>query len=171
MDYYLIQTNADAAAFLAEEFVRRNDFSTSGLRSSDGSLSRIIRTDPSLNVVAVTRDQTSGPVLLRDYEEFPSASLLTLSQSESMPGFREKRLYRVLFARTPAGGPAENGDVVEAGDRYNWLLRTIGHSVAWCLDLTAHLNEGTTLGTVLDRLTDQMRLHHGLIPVTTERFQ
>jgi hypothetical protein len=162
MDYYLIHGRGT----LAEQFVRRKDFSAAGLRSSDAGLSRLIRTDPTLRVVPVTGE----PVLLPDYEEFPSASTLILGDGTPLPGFREKRLYRVLFARSPAD-PRAFGELEEEGDSYRWQLRSIGNGVAWCLDVAAHLNEGTTLGPVLDRLTDQMRHRQGLIPVTTERFQ
>ena len=166
MDYYLIAGYGS----LAEEFMRRNDFSTAGLWSSDAALSRLIRTDLTLSVVPVSSERTGGPVPLRDYDEFPSAPMLALTSSEPLPGFRERRLYRILFARTPVDPPPP-GDLTDGGESYSWLLRRIAGGVAWCLDVTAHLDEGVSLGPVLDRLTDEMRLRHGLIPVTTERFQ
>lgn len=162
MDYYLIRGHR----ILAEEFVRRNDFSVAGLRSSDGVLSRLIRTDPSLDVTPMIGE----PVPLRDYVEFPEASMLALSPDTPLAGYREKRLYRILFARTPLE-PTLAGEQAEGGDLFQWQLRNIGNGVAWCLDLAAQLNDGTTLGPVLDRLTEHMRLRQGLIPVTTERFQ
>ena len=167
MDYYLIQAHGS----VAEEFVRRNDFSTAGLRSSDAALSRLIRTDPTLSVVPLAGEQTGAPIPLRDYDEFPSAPMLALSPSQPLPGFREKRLYRVLFARTPAEPSPAGGEYDEGGDSYSWLLRHVAGGVAWCLDVTAHLNEGASLGPVLEHLTGYVRLRHKLIPVTTERFQ
>lgn len=164
MDYYLIQDRV----ILAEQFVRRQDFSTAGLRSSDAALSRLIRSDTSVSAVAV--EEAGEPPSLRDYEEFPSAPMLSLSPGRPLPGFREQRLYRILFARMPTTS-AEGGSLVEGGDRYSWAPRRIANGVAWCLDVTAHLNQGTVLGPLLERLTGQMRLRHGLIPVTTERFQ
>jgi hypothetical protein len=165
MDFYLVSRKV----VLAEEFVRRDDFSTAGLRSSDAGLSRLVRTDPGLDTVAIAGAAGAPP--LRDYEEFASAPMLSLTPNEPLPGFREKRFYRILFARTPVGEPALGGDLAEAGDGYSWSLRLIAGGAAWCLDLSAHLNTGATLGPVLGRLTDEMRLRHGLIPVTTERFQ
>lgn len=165
MDYYLIQDRV----VLAEQFVRHDDFSTAGLRSSDAALSRLIRSDTSVSAVAVSSSPRTPPPL-RDYEEFPSAPMLSLSPGRPLPGFREQRLYRILFARMPAT-MAEGGTLAEDGDVYSWTPRRIANGVVWCLDVTAHLNQGTVLGPLLERLTGQMRLRHGLIPVTTERFQ
>jgi len=53
MDYYLIH----GRGVLVEEFVRRPDFTTAGLRSSEAILSRRIRADPALSVVPITREQ------------------------------------------------------------------------------------------------------------------
>jgi hypothetical protein len=145
--------------------VRRNDFTTAGRWSSDAGLSRLIRLDPTLSAVPLLE----GSAPLRDYEELPSAPTLALSSAEPLTGFREKRLYRTLFSRVPAE-PSPGGEIAEGGDRYLWQLRRIGNGVAWCLDVTAHLDEGTTLGSVLDRLTGIMRLGYRLIPVTTERL-
>jgi hypothetical protein len=164
MDHYLV----DSRLVLAEEFVRRGDFSTEGLRSSDASLSRLIRARSDLSAVAIEGPTDRPP--LRDHERFRSGPMLELTPHEPLPGFREKRLYSVLFARRPDGDPAEAGELVAGGDRYSWRLRRVANGVAWCLDVTAHLDEGDTLGPVLDRLTGEMRMRHGLIPVTTERF-
>ena len=150
--------------------MRHEDFSTVGLRSSDARLSHLIRTDLSVPVIALTGEQAGDPPPLRDYQEYPTAPMLSLSPSRPLPGFREQRFYRVLFARMPAT-VSEDGALEEGGDCYSWTPRRIAHGVAWCLDVTAHLNHGTMLGPLLERLTGRMRLRHGLIPVTTERFQ
>ena len=167
MDYYLI----DNRTVLAEEFVRGADFSTTGLRSSDAGLSLLIRSDSSVSAVAVTREQAGEAPPLRDHEEFPRAPMLTVTPAEPLPGFREKRFYRILFARKPTGHDGAGGELDDGGDRYNWQLLPVAGGIAWCLDLTAHLNDGGALGPLLTRLSDEMRLRHGLIPVATERFQ
>lgn len=84
-------------------------------------------------------------------------------------GFRERRVYRVLFAKelkTPLG----DGERTVGGDHFAWTVRPVGRGIAWALDVTVLLvSEGAAIGPVLDGLTDWVR-RHGLIPVTTERF-
>jgi hypothetical protein len=158
-----------------------------GRWSSDTAFSRSVRTDPRLSarVVPTTRAGAeraypgrlpAEPVLrtyFRDYDEYPAAApLLALTPAPPPPeGFREKRLYRVLFAKTPAKPEPATGRLVEGGEVYTWQLRRIGDGLGWSLDVSVLLKEGTSIGPVLDRLTDLTRIRHGLIPVTTERFQ
>jgi hypothetical protein len=154
-----------------------------------------VREDPSLaaRVVPAERaeaervyaQQLPTEALLRnhfhDYLSFPSATVLRL-------GTHDRRLYRVLFAKTlaPAGlaslrsrwGPAEGDPRVMASarlaigaDLFTWDLRRLGPGLAWCLDVSV-LSHGTaedSIAQVLDELTSAVR-QQGLIPVTTERL-
>ncbi|RAO21242.1 hypothetical protein ONO23_01838 [Micromonospora noduli] len=124
-----------------------------------------------------------------DHQPIATAPPLRLGPAQPPVGFHERRVYRVLFAkdlraeqvaslrtawRSPAGGTvasAASGRLVEHGDQFTWDLRRVGHSLAWCLDVTALLRtDGTAaLGSTLSELTNVLR-QHGLIPVTTERF-
>jgi hypothetical protein len=52
-----------------------------------------------------------------------------------------------------------------------WDLRRVGPGVAWCVDVTAYLGNGSVsaVGALLQNLKLLMR-EQGLIPVTIERF-
>ncbi|MBQ0989955.1 hypothetical protein PSH03_004944 [Micromonospora sp. PSH03] len=124
-----------------------------------------------------------------DRQPIATAPPLRLGPAQPPAGFHERRVYRVLFAkdlgaeqvaslrtawRTPAGGTgasAATGRLDMHGDQITWDLRRVGHSLAWCLDVTALLRTDATmlLGSALSELTNVLR-QHGLIPVTTERF-
>ena len=134
-------------------------------------------------------DETVLRTHFLDHQPIATAPPLRLGPAQPPAGFHERRVYRVLFAkdlraeqvaslrtawRTPAGGTgasAASGRLDEDGDQFTWDLRRVGHSLAWCLDVTALLRTDATvaLGSTLSELTNVLR-QHGLIPVTTERF-
>jgi hypothetical protein len=119
---------------------------------------------------------------------------LRLSSADVPHGFHDKRIYRTLFANDlpadslpilraawqmtaaadladPRAGVIGTAGRRVADDVFTWDLRRIGTRLAWCLDLTACLCTGRddAIGPLLWELTTQLR-QHGLIPVTTERF-
>ncbi|GII29936.1 hypothetical protein [Planotetraspora mira] len=211
-----------AEGIVVEEFVLADDHTAIGLDSagwtaadgdwwSSAAFARGMRGDPELRrrVVAVPRrdaevvyrrlggGELPGETALRSrfHDREPLGEpLLLLSSPEAPAGFREKRVYRVLFAgevgrdrlahlraiwrmtlsddfadpRTRVVGTAS---LNVADDLFSWDLRRIGPGVAWCLDLTACLagRSGDTVRPLLRELTTVMR-HEGLIPVTIERF-
>ncbi|MEU8393175.1 hypothetical protein [Micromonospora sp. NPDC048842] len=124
-----------------------------------------------------------------DRQPIATAPPLRLGPAQPPTGFHDRRVYRVLFAkdlgagqvaslrtawRTPAGGTgasAATGRLDQNGDQITWDLRRVGHTLAWCLDVTALLRTDATvvLGSTLCELTSVLR-QHGLIPATTERF-
>ncbi|MGC4745637.1 hypothetical protein ACLQ28_08240 [Micromonospora sp. DT201] len=124
-----------------------------------------------------------------DHQPIANVPPLRLGPAQPPAGFHERRVYRALFAkdlraeqvtslralwRTPVGGAstsAANGHLEKDGDQFAWDLRRVGHTLAWCLDVTALLSTATAdaVGSTLLDLTSVMR-QHGLIPVTTERF-
>ncbi|GIH95604.1 hypothetical protein ACFFMN_06590 [Planobispora siamensis] len=186
---------------------------TDGTWWSSAAFSRGMRTDPALRdrVVAVHRrtaeavyrrisgEDLPGEAALRGrfHDRLPlddSAPLL-LGSPEVPEGFRERRVYRVLFAGDldaerlrrlrclwamgPADGSADPPARVagtarlRAGrDVLTWDLRRIGPGTAWCLDLTACLGGSSddTVGSLLRELRTAMRHDARLIPVTIERF-
>jgi hypothetical protein len=124
----------------------------------------------------------------------PASPPLRLTPPEIPEGFREKRVYRILFADElrkdrlahlqQVWGMTLADDVTGprarvlgtahrrvAGDVFTWDLRQIGPGVASCIDLTAYLGDppGDTVGALLRELMTIMR-YEGLIPVTIERF-
>ncbi|MEH0972565.1 hypothetical protein V6U77_15705 [Micromonospora sp. CPCC 205546] len=208
---------------LVEEFVRDHEFVTVGLfaaawRADDprwlscASLSRVMRTDPVSLTRVVPSDRSGAEIAYQqlgggrlpdeaalrssflDYETLATAPLLRLGPADTPAGFREKRTYRVLFAKDlqveqvealrgrwnpPPGGQGGRGPIPQmpaghrrAGDDlFSWTLHRIGGGLAWGLDVTALLATelDDTVGPVLDDLTQTVR-QHGLIPVVTERF-
>ncbi|MFB9629082.1 hypothetical protein [Nonomuraea helvata] len=58
-----------------------------------------------------------------------------------------------------------------SGGGFTWELRRIGAGIAWCVDVTAHLEAApaAALGALLDHHRQAIR-ELGLIPVTVERF-
>ncbi|GAA5190489.1 hypothetical protein GCM10023322_45730 [Rugosimonospora acidiphila] len=208
---------------VVEEFVLAEDHSALALASagwgpsddrwwSSAALSRTMRTDPELRarVVPVDRDD-AGDVYRRlgggelpdeetlrthfsDQARLADSAPLWLGTEAPPDGYREKRVYRVLFAKEltaprladlsalwglePAGDVRDPGTRVVGtarrardGDLFTWDLRRIGEDIAWCLDVTAYLatGPGHSIGHLLSELRAAMR-RQGLIPVTIERF-
>ncbi|MGI5525359.1 hypothetical protein ACQEUX_31075 [Micromonospora sp. CA-259024] len=134
-------------------------------------------------------DEAALRTYFLDHQPIASAPPLRLGPAQPPAGFQEQRVYRVLFAKdlsteqvtnlraiwqTPVGGTsaaAASGHLEKHGDQLTWELRHVGHTLAWCLDVTALLRTDVTeaVGSTLSELTNVMR-QHGLIPVTTERF-
>ncbi|GGO03664.1 hypothetical protein [Micromonospora parathelypteridis] len=134
-------------------------------------------------------DETTLRTYFRDHQPIATAPPLRLGPAQPPAGFHERRVYRVLFAKdllaeqvaglraawqTPkdgAGASVASGRLDRDGDRFTWDLRRVGHTLAWCLDVTVLLRTAATgaVGPTLSDLTDVLR-EHGLIPVTTERF-
>ncbi|MBM0234393.1 hypothetical protein JNW91_22675 [Micromonospora sp. STR1_7] len=127
-----------------------------------------------------------------DHQPFPNVPPLRLGPAQPPAGFHERRVYRVLFAKdlrdeqvaslgalwqttvddtAPPPGSVAAGSLDRDGDRFAWCVRRVGRGLAWSLDLTVLLrtDASATVGSVLYDLTNVMR-HHGLVPVTTERF-
>jgi hypothetical protein len=219
LDYYLIGDPIGSVdGIVVEEFVLADDHTAVGLRStgwapadrrwwSSAEFSRAMRADPALRarVTAASRadveiayrrlgggDLPDEPTLrgyFRDYEPLAASAPLLLGAGPVPDGYREKRLYRVLFAGelTPerladlraawhmetalSDRVAGTAHLPVGDDLFSWELRRVGPGVAWSLDLTAYLasdGEGG-LGALLRELTAIMR-RHGMIPVTVERF-
>jgi hypothetical protein len=214
LDYYLI---GPADGLLVEEFVLADDHSAVALRTagwtpaegrwwSSAAFSRAVRANPAMRarVVAASRDDVetayrrlSGGELpdettLRGYfrDDVPLATStpLLLGIGPVPDGYREQRLYRVLFAGelTPdrladltaawrfgageATGVVGTARLSVGEDLFSWDLRRVGGGVAWSVDLTACLRgAGQAIGPLLRELTAVLR-HHGLVPVTIERF-
>jgi hypothetical protein len=179
---------------------------TDGRWWSSAAFSMELRGDPRLRarVVPAGRDEARvayrrlgggelpDEATLRGYfadpAPLPASAALRLDATPVPDGYRERRVYRVLFAgdldpdglaalrqrlRMPASGGAggaEHARMSTAGDEFTWQLRRIGYGVAWCIDLTACLN-GDPAGVrpLLRELTSAAR-GQGLIPVTIERF-
>lgn len=187
-------------AVLVEEFVRAPDASTLGLHGltfargdrawrGAAAFSRNLRTDPALLARVTPTDragaadayrtldggrdlpgETALRALFADYEPFATAPPLDLGPARPPDGFRERRHYRVLFAKNLTA-PVGPGERTIDGDHFSWTLRRVGRGIAWALDVSVLLASGTdhTIGPVLHALTADAR-HRGLIPVTTERF-
>jgi hypothetical protein len=198
LDYYLV----DQSGILVEEFVLGGDDAavaidsagwTDGRWWSSAAFSMGLRGDPHLRarVVPAGRDEARAAyrrlgggelpdeATLRGYFADPAplhaSAPLRLDVTPVPDGYRERRVYRVLFAGdldadglaalVPGGARRST-----AGDEFTWQLRRIGSGVAWCVDLTACLN-GDPVGVrpLLRELTSAAR-GQGLIPVTIERF-
>jgi hypothetical protein len=167
-----------------------------GLRTDPQLLARVVpctRSEAESAYRTLGGGQLPDEAVLRryflDHQPIPATAPLRLGPAQPPAGFHERRVYRVLFAKdlhakqvaslratwqTPAEGAsaaAASGRCERHGDQLSWELRRVGHTLAWCLDVTALLTtDGTgTVGSTLAELTDVMR-QHGLIPVTTERF-
>ncbi|MFB9893798.1 hypothetical protein [Planobispora takensis] len=214
---------APVDGIVVEEFVLADDHTATGLDSagwsvtdgtwwSSAAFSRDMRTDPALRdrVLAVHRRTAEAVYRRIGGEDLPGEAALRARFRDRLPlddsaplllgsprvpeGFRERRVYRVLFAgdldaerlrrlrdlwsMEPAGGCADPTARVagtarmRAGhDTLTWDLRRIGPGTAWCLDLTACLGGSSDdgVGSLLRELTAAMR-HARLIPVTIERF-
>ncbi|MGS2615972.1 hypothetical protein ACVCAH_15825 [Micromonospora sp. LZ34] len=132
LDYYVILAGGRppgaVEGIVVEEFVRNDDWSTSGLRTagwtaadghwwSSAAFSRGMRTDPELRERVTPVDRRvadavhrrlgarhlpTGPVLrthFRDHEVFATAAPLRLGPADPPAGCHERRVYRVLFAK------------------------------------------------------------------------
>lgn len=208
---------------VVEEFALADDYSAVGLNSarwtpSEGrwwtsaGLSRDMRGDPGLRkrVVAADRhdveqvyrqlgggelpDETTLRTYFQDFVPLATSTPLRLGLGPALDGYREKRVYRVLFANElgpahvahlqtlwrmavaddaadPQARVVGTAQLPVGGDLFTWDLRRIGPGIAWCLDLTACLggSSGKAIGPLLRELTMVMR-RQGMIPVTIERF-
>ncbi|MEV0595786.1 hypothetical protein [Nonomuraea cavernae] len=207
-----------AEGIVVEEFTLAGDHTAIGLDSagwtatdgwwSSAAFSRGMRTDTRLRarIVAARRDDAEavyrrlgggelpGETALRgrfhDHQPLGGSAPLRLGSAQVPDGFRDRRVYRVLFANdlredgpprlrsawrmTLADPPARVAGTAHrrvAGDVFTWDLRRIGPGVAWCLDLTACLASASddAVRPLLRELVTVLR-HAGLIPVTIERF-
>jgi hypothetical protein len=206
-----------------EEFVLRDDYTAAGLDStgwtpasgtwwSSSAFSRDIRVDPTLRnrVLPVSRrdveigydglggGQLPNDAILRTYfhdrQPLPASATLPLRPEQAPPGFGEKRVYRILFAKElderglanvwsvwqlePVDDPADpqarvvgRARLTVADHTFMWDLRRVGPGVAWSVDVTAYLGDGSAsaVGALLQNLKLLMR-EQGLIPITIERF-
>lgn len=203
---------------LVEEFRYRADH-TAAARDSAGwtaqggtwwssaAFSRAVRADPDLRRRVVPVDQVTavtayrlmgggelpGPARLRerftDREHLPGAAPLRLGPPDAPPGFRERRVYRILCtpdldgtataALTARWGLAPGGDpgvigraaLTTGGHAVEWVLRRIASGAAYGVDVTVRLGEGGDhgVGELLRELRETAR-RYGLLTVTVERF-
>ncbi|SCL72604.1 hypothetical protein GA0070608_5089 [Micromonospora peucetia] len=224
LHYYVIYDSAGVPeGLLAEEFLLAADYSSAGLVSggwsrSEGrwrdasATSRRLRLDAALRKRVTPVGRTTAAAFYRDLcgADLPDEpalracfgappaqppSALRLSGSEPRPGFRETRVYRILFADelSPDGLAALSeawqmpvtGDLAEpevrilgavrrqvSGDAFRWDLRRVAAGAAWGLDVTCDLlgDRDEAVGVLLRGLTTQMR-QQGMIPVTVDRFR
>ncbi|WP_433536931.1 hypothetical protein ACQPZK_03605 [Micromonospora sp. CA-249363] len=167
-----------------------------GLRVDPAVLARVVPTGHAEAAHAYRRlggGELPSEVVLRtyfrDHQPIPTAAPLRLGPSRPPEGFHERRVYRVLFAkdlradqvaalrsrwRTTGGGAAgsvADGRRESGGARFTWDLRRVGHTLAWCLDVTVLMRSGgaEAVSATLTDLTNLLR-QHGLVTVTTERF-
>ncbi|WP_434739856.1 hypothetical protein [Micromonospora sp. SH-82] len=123
----------------------------------------------------------------------PAAAPLRLGD-EVTDGYRDTRVYRVLFANAlswdglarlqtrwrmtiaedaadPRARVVGTSHLRVGADAYTWQVRRVAGGAAWCLDVTVDLasNGDDTVRPLLRSLTAAMRAQ-GLIPVTVERF-
>ncbi len=206
-----------------EEFLLADDHTATGLANavwtaaeggwwSSAAFSRELRRDAKLRarIVPVGRadaetayrrlgagalpDETTLRGRFHDHLALPNSSPLSFAPPEVPEGFREKRVYRILFAgelrkdrvahlqrvwaMTPADDAADPRARVLGTARlrvpdalYAWELRRVGPGLASSVDLTVCLTAppSDTLGVLLRKLAAVVRLE-GLIPVTIERF-
>ncbi|MEV7328163.1 hypothetical protein [Micromonospora sp. NPDC093244] len=224
LHYYVVYDGAGVPeGLLAEEFLLAKDYSSAGLVSGgwsrsegrwcDASVtSRRLRVDAVLRKRVMPVGRAAAAALYRDLcgAELPEeavlrarfgapparpSSPLRLDQSAPRPGFRETRVYRILFAGelSPDGLAALSeawqmpvtGDLTDpevrvlgavhrqvAGDAFRWDLRRVAAGAAWGLDVTCDLlgDRDEVVGVLLRGLTTQMR-QQGMIPVTVDRFR
>ncbi|MEO3856581.1 hypothetical protein [Acrocarpospora sp. B8E8] len=211
---------AQPEGIAVEEFMLAEDHTATDLANavwtaadgdwwSSAAFSRAIRTDPRLRVrtIAVRRedaelayrrlgagalpDEATLRTYFHDHASLPGSPPLRLTPPEVPKGFREKRVYRILFAGElrkdrlahlqkiwgmaladdPQARVLGTARLRVADDMFTWDLRQIGPGVASCIDLTACLSDPPhdTVGTLLRELMTTTR-YEGLIPVTIERL-
>lgn len=224
LHYYVVHDDADAPeGLLAEEFLLAPDYSWAGLASggwtrSEGrwheasATSRRLRTDAGLRKRVTPVARAAAAALYRDLcgADLPDEDTLRacfgappaqppyplrLGGSEPRPGFRETRVYRILFAGelSPDGLAALSeawqtpitGDLTDPGtrilgavrrqvygDAFRWDLRRVAAGAAWGLDVTCDLlgDRDEAVGVLLHGLTTRMR-QQGMVPVTVDRFR
>ncbi len=191
-------------AIVVEEFVLAADHTAAALDStgwtpgadrwwSSAAVSRDMRVDPRLRArsVPVERaeaadcyhrlgggdlpDEDTIRGYFGDRTRLDTSPPLRLGTGQPTEGYRETRVYRILFAGDlPAGsgtGVVGTADIRLGADAFSCRLRRIGTAIAWCVDVTADLSGGSdrAVGQVLRSLMGTMR-GRGLIPATIERF-
>ncbi|MEU7825175.1 hypothetical protein [Catellatospora sp. NPDC049133] len=215
--------SARPAAVVVEDLVLRDDGTAIGIdnvtwTATGGSwqctpaLSRDLRADERLRGRVRAVDAGTAETALRelgggdlpdeallrarfgDFLPLPSAPLLRLGPAQAPPGFRDRHVYRILFAGDldraglqclrlwwrlepvePAADPSGRlvGRARRAvdGHELSWELRRIGPGLGWAVDLTACLRDGPAAGVpALLRDLRQLARAHGLIPVSVERL-
>jgi hypothetical protein len=196
VDYSLIH-DPSGDGLLVEEFIRGDDHVTLGLTGllwtasariwrDAATFGRDLRTDPALLDRVTPTDRAGAADAYRRLGggDLPAESDLRGTQvvlfattppfrlgRDVVPaGYRERRHYRVLFAKDLPGDPPDPGSRTVGADRFTWELRRVGARTAWALDVTVLLaGSDDAVGPVLHDLTDAVRAR-GLVPVTTERF-
>ncbi|MFD6564152.1 hypothetical protein [Micromonospora profundi] len=224
LHYYVVYDAAGVPeGLLAEEFLLAADYSSVGLVSvgwsrADGrwyeasATSRRLRVDAVLRKRVTLVGRSAAAALYRDLcgADLPDEdalrarfgaspaqppSPLRLSDSEPRPGFRETRVYRILFANELSPGSLAalseawqmpiTGDIADpevrvlgaqrrqvSGDAFRWELRRVAAGAACGLDVTCDLlgERDEAVGVLLRGLTTQMR-QQGMLPVTVDRFR
>lgn len=199
LDYYAVTGDG----LVVERFTIAADHTTTGLHTAQWSVtdrqwrsraaySQAMRTDPGLRDRVVPLDRRGAERAYRDFcggllpdeptlrtffaEQvvLPAAAPLNLVDEPLPAGCRERRNYRILFAKDADADLLSRGrraSLRAEGDAFTWELRRIGGDLAWCVDVTAYLGgrDEAALGALLRRLTAEVR-HQGLIPVTVERL-
>lgn len=219
LDYYVVRGDGAApVGLIVEEFVLADDGTAAGLGGAgwvptggwtgSAALSRALRVDAAARarITPVVRhdaglvyrqlgggdlpDEATLRTHFDGYAPAGAAAPLRLGGAPADDEFRERRLYRVLFAgglaptslaQLQAGWRMSAGDdpvrVVGRAQRsfgpdlLTWELRRVGPGVAWAVDLTARLagESDRAVRPLLRELMTVLR-GHGLIPVTVERF-
>lgn len=224
LHYYVVHDSAgEPDGLLVEEFLLAEDHSSVGLASGcwtrreerwrdAAATSRQLRLDAALRArvaavgraAATTLHENLCGVPLPDeatvracFGDPPGRTPppLRLGGPEATPGFRETRVYRILFvgeltldgleALSDAWRMPVIGDLADAGarvlgvvsrriagDAFRWDLRRVAAGAAWGLDVTGDLagEHDDAVGVLLRGLTTQMRQQR-LIPVTVDRFR
>ncbi|WP_155371486.1 hypothetical protein [Catellatospora vulcania] len=210
-------------AVIVEELVLRDDGTAIGIDNLSWTktvrswlctpaLSRDLRTDEGLRARVRAVDRGAAQTALRqlsggelpdetwlrarfgDFLPLPSAPVLRLGPAQAPPGFRDRHVYRILFAgeldrpglqclrlwwrlepveteADPSGRLVGRARREVDGHELSWELRRVGPGLGWAVDLTACLRDGPA-GAVPALLCDlrQLARAHGLIPVTVERL-
>ncbi|MBQ1046707.1 hypothetical protein KBX35_24000 [Micromonospora sp. C32] len=224
LHYYAVHDGAGAPeGLLVEEFLLAADYSSAGLVSGGwtrsagrwheaSATSRCLRADAGLRKRVTSVDRAAAAALYRGLcgADLPDEdtlracfgppptrppSPLRLGDSEPRRGFRETRVYRILFAgelspdgvaalstawRMPiTGDPTDPGTRILGaarrevfGDALRWDLCRVAAGTAWALDVTCDLlgERDDAVGVLLHGLTARMR-QQGMVPVTVDRFR
>jgi hypothetical protein len=224
LHYYVVLDGArEPEGLLAEEFLFAADYSSAGLVSAGWSrpegrwrnasaTSQRLRGEAALRARVKPVGRAAAAAVYRDLcgADLPDESALRacfgdlpaqpppplrLSVPEAKPGFRETRVYRILFtdeltqdslaALSEAWQMPVTGDPADpavrtlgtvrrqvSGDAFRWDLRRVAAGAAWGLDVTCDLvgERDEAVGVLLSGLTTHMR-QQGMIPVTVDRFR